>query len=101
MEQWEREEENIIKREKYIRDNYVPISEEQQKKNMSQNWMEVVDEDGNKHYEPLIDNCMFIDASNLKVSDHDKKGSTDVFRIIASVLVVVFIQIILIYYFAT
>lgn len=64
MEQWEKDQERIIKREHELRNcGYVPISEEQQRKNMERNWMEITDENGNKHYEPLIDNHLYIDLS--------------------------------------
>ena len=88
MEQWEREEENIIKREQQLRKNYVPLSEEQQKKNINSNWMEFIDEDGNKTYEPLIDNSLFIDASDMKIPK-EKLPFVPVFLIFLIVIIVI------------
>ena len=87
MEQWEREEERIIKREHELRQNAKPLSQEQQQKNIRNNWMEVTDENGNKHYEPLFDNSFFIDASNMNVEDNS------VPKFIIVLIVVVFVSI--------
>jgi hypothetical protein len=67
MEFWEQEQERIIKEQHDLNKNHVKLTEEQIKKNIDRNWMEFVDEDGNKYYEPLIDNTFFIDASDMKI----------------------------------
>jgi hypothetical protein len=67
MEFWEQEQERIIKEQQELSKNHVKLTEEQIQKNIDRNWMEFVDEDGNKYYEPLIDNTFFIDASDMKI----------------------------------
>jgi hypothetical protein len=67
MDRWEQEQERIIKEQHELTKNHVKLTEEQIQKNIDRNWMEFVDENGNKYYEPLIDNTFFIDASDMKI----------------------------------
>jgi hypothetical protein len=89
MEFWEQEQERIIKEEYEIRKNHVSISEEQQKKFMDRNWMEFTDENGNKHYEPIIDNSYFIDLSDIEVP----KESFPIWIVLLVVLIIFFVVI--------
>jgi Flp pilus assembly protein TadB len=71
MDQWEREQERIIKESHELQRNHISLSASQQKKNMQQNWMEVRDKDGNVRYEPLFDDVKYIDASNMYIPEEE------------------------------
>jgi hypothetical protein len=86
MELHEKIEEDIIKREKAMRENYVPLSQVQQERNISNNWMEVIDENGNKHYEPKFDDIIYIDASNMQVPKSGLPVSVFVLILVALVI---------------
>jgi hypothetical protein len=70
MDQWEKEYERAIK-EQHQNQFHQSISQEQQKKNMKNNWMEIRESDGSVHYEPLFDSPVFIDASNMVVPEEE------------------------------
>lgn len=55
MDHWEREQERIILRQKELEENARPLSDKQIRKNISRNWVEVIDDEGNKHYYPRTD----------------------------------------------
>ncbi|MGN0427588.1 MAG: hypothetical protein ACI4F0_07290 [Agathobacter sp.] len=52
MEFWEKEYEKLLKQENENRKNAKPLSDQQLKKNIDQNWIESVDENGEKHFTP-------------------------------------------------
>ena len=52
MEQFEKDEERIIIQEQEARRSYVPLTKEQQRTYMEQNWIEVVNENGQIWYIP-------------------------------------------------
>jgi hypothetical protein len=85
MELHEKIEEDIIKRENAIRKNHVPLSQAQQR-NISNNWMEVIDENGNKHYEPKFDDIIYIDASNMQAPKSGLSVSAIVLFLVALVI---------------
>jgi Flp pilus assembly protein TadB len=84
MDQWEREQERIIKESHELQRNHISLSASQQKKNMQQNWMEVRDKDGNVRYEPLFDDVKYIDASNMYIPEEKH------FPVFIIVIIVVF-----------
>jgi hypothetical protein len=67
MDRWEQEQERIIKEQHELNKNHVKLTQDQIQKNIDRNWMEFVDDDGNKYYEPLIDNSYFIDLSDMEI----------------------------------
>jgi hypothetical protein len=95
MELHEKIEEDIIKRENAIRKNHVPLSQEKQRRNISNNWMEIIDENGNKHYEPKFDDIIFIDASNMQVP----KSGLPVFAIVLILVALVILALIVYFFF--
>jgi hypothetical protein len=70
MDQWEREYERAIK-EQHRNQYHQSLTQEQQNRNMKNNWMEVCDPDGSVHYEPLFDSPVYIDASEMFVPDEE------------------------------
>lgn len=53
MELWEKEQERLIKeRHALEQSSYVPLTKEQQRKNIEENWIVIVDDNGEIRYVP-------------------------------------------------
>lgn len=78
MEQWEKIQEEQIKQEHELRKNYKPLTLEQQRQHMQQNWVEVTDKNGKPFYihkEEYID--MILKHQKLPIKR--KKSANSVF----------------------
>lgn len=94
MDRWEQEQEEIIKREHDLQRHAQSLTDEQIRKNIELNWMEVIDENGNKHYEPLFDNAFRFDS----IASKPKKESFFKGRILFIICVLLVVPYALLFY---